>query len=34
MWNILIPVTFALLLACTFTALLSVQNLVDRPFDS
>ncbi len=34
MWNILIPVTFALLLACTLSTLWGMQNLIDSPYDT
>jgi hypothetical protein len=34
MWNILIPITFALLLAFTLSALWGMQNLVDCPYDN
>jgi hypothetical protein len=34
MWNILIPITVALLLAFTLSALWGMQNLIDNPYDS
>jgi hypothetical protein len=33
MWNILIPIMFALL-PFTLTALWGMQNLIDRPYDT
>ena len=34
MWNILIPIAFALLLAFTLSVLWGMQNLIDSPYEN